>query len=152
MSTKEGNMSIMKELKAEITRLARKEIKQELEPVKRVNATQRSYIADLRREIADLQKEVNLLKKVVPEEEVKAVEEKENARPKFWITGKGVASLRKRLQLTQVELAELAGVSAQSVAKWEKEEGKVPFRQEKTAQRMQEIREMNKTEVRDALK
>ncbi|HKL21066.1 MAG TPA: helix-turn-helix domain-containing protein [Tichowtungia sp.] len=142
----------MKELKAEIIRLARKEIKQELEPIKRVNAAQRGYIADLRREITELQKEINLLKKVMPEEEVKAVEEKKDTPSRFWITGKGVVSLRKRLDLTQAELAALAGVSAQSITKWEKEEGKIPFRQEVTAQRMQEIREMNKTEAREALK
>src|SRR6056297_3473923 len=98
-------MSVMKELKAQIPRLARKEIKQELEPIKRVNAAQRGYIADLRREITELQKEINLLKKVMPEEEVKAVEEKKDTPSRFWITGKGVVSLRKRLDLTQAELA-----------------------------------------------
>ncbi len=51
-------MSVMKELHSEITRLARKEIKKELEPIKRVNAAQRGYIADLRRDVGELQKEV----------------------------------------------------------------------------------------------
>ncbi len=48
-------MSIMKSLQVEITRLARKEIKKELEPIKRVNAAQRKYIADLRKDITELQ-------------------------------------------------------------------------------------------------
>ena len=80
-------MSIMKELQSEITRLARKEIKKELDSVKRVNAAQRGYIADLRREVTELQKEVVRLRKtagkaapVVDEESVKG----------FWISGKGV--------------------------------------------------------------
>ncbi len=144
-------MSIMKELQAEISRLARKEIKKELEPIKRVNAAQRGYIASLRKDIAALQKEINLLKKAVPDEELVAVVEKDEARESFWITGKGVASLRKRLQLTQAELATLAGVSTPSVVKWEKLEGKIPFRQQATADRMQAIRGMNKTEAWAAL-
>ncbi|VGO11863.1 hypothetical protein PDESU_00410 [Pontiella desulfatans] len=145
-------MSVMKSLQAEITRLARKEIKKELDPVKRVNAAQRGYIADLRREVGELQKEINLLKKAVPDEELEAVVEKEEARESFWITGKGVASMRKKLSLTQVQLAKLAGVSAQSVVKWEATDGKIPFRQQATADRMQAIRGMSKTKAHDALK
>ena len=43
-------MSVMKELQCEIARLARKEINKELAPIKRVNATQRGLIANLRRQ------------------------------------------------------------------------------------------------------
>ena len=49
-------MSVMKELHSEITRLARKKIKKELEPIKRVDASQRGYMADLRRDVGELQK------------------------------------------------------------------------------------------------
>jgi transcriptional regulator with XRE-family HTH domain len=62
-----------------------------------------------------------------------------------------VVSLRKRLGLTQAELAELAGVSTQSVVKWEKTDGKIPFRQQKTADRMQEIRGMTKQQAQEQL-
>jgi DNA-binding transcriptional regulator YiaG len=136
-------MSVMKELQSEITRLARKEIKKELDSVKRVNAAQRGYIADLRREVTELQKDVARLQKATG----KAAPVVEEATQNFWISGKGVASLRKRLQLTQAELGVLADVSTQSVVKWEKHEGKIPFRQEKTAARMQVIRGMTKTEA-----
>ena len=142
-------MSVMKELQSEIARLARKEIKKELEPVKRVNAAQRGLIANLRRELVALQREVNQLRKVVPDEATPVVED--DARQGFRITGKGVASLRKRLGLTQAELATLAEVSTPSVVKWEKIEGKIPFRQEKTAARMKLIRSMGKTDARAAL-
>jgi DNA-binding transcriptional regulator YiaG len=142
-------MSVMKELQSEIARLARKEIKKELEPVKRVNAAQRGLIANLRRELVALQKEVNQLRKAVPEEVAPVIEE--DARQGFRITGKGVASLRKRLGLTQAEFAALAEVSTPSVVKWEKIEGKIPFRQEKTAAKMQLIRSMGKAEARAAL-
>ncbi len=137
-------MSIMKTLQAEISRLARKEVKKELEPVKRVNAAQRGYIADLRREVASLEKEVVRLRKLVGAPEPIKVEETEKG---FWISGKGVISLRRKLGLTQAELAQLAGVTAQSVVKWEKYEGKIPLRKKETAVRLQGIRGMNKAKA-----
>lgn len=138
-------MSIMKSLQTEITRLARKEIKKELEPIKRVNATQRGYIADLRREVGELEKEVARLRKATGVPAPMVVDEE--AAQKFWIMGKGVVSLRKKLVLTQADLGKLAGVSTQSVIKWEKHEGKIPFRQQKTADRVQVIRGMSKTKA-----
>ncbi len=137
-------MSVMKSLQSEITRLARKEIKKELDPVKRVNATQRGYIADLRREVGELQREVARLRKAVGLSAPVAVEE---GGAKFWITGKGVASLRKKLILTQTEFATLAGVSNQSVMKWEKHDGKIPFRRKETSARLQVIRGLSKTKA-----
>lgn len=142
-------MSVMSELKAEISRLARKEIKKELEPVKRVNAAQRGYIADLRREVGELQKEIGRLRRELGKP-APAVEE-EVSDTRFWISGKGVVSLRKKLGLTQAEFAALAGVTTQSIVKWEKYEGKIPFRQQKTALRVQEIRGMGKKQAREAL-
>jgi DNA-binding transcriptional regulator YiaG len=136
-------MSVMKELQSEITRLARKEIKKELDPVKRVNAAQRGLIANLRRDVTELQREVARLQKATGT--VAPVEEETTQN--FWLSGKGVVSLRKRLQLTQAELAVLADVSNQSVMKWEKHEGKVPFRKAETLARMQVIRGMSKTKA-----
>lgn len=141
-------MSLMNELKSEITRLSRKEIKKELDPVKRVNAAQRSLIANLRRDVNELQREVARLKRELGKT-APAVQEEPAQR--FWISGKGVVTLRKRLGLTQAEFATLAGVSTQSVVKWEKSDGKIPFRQEKTASRMQQIRGMSKREALEDL-
>ncbi len=140
-------MSVMKELQSEIARLARKEIKKELEPIKRVNAAQRGLIANLRRDVSDLQRDVARLQKGAS----KATPVEVDAEKGFWISGKGVISLRKRLGLTQAELATLADVSTQSVVKWEKVDGKIPFRQEKTAGLMQQIRSMGKRAAREAL-
>jgi DNA-binding transcriptional regulator YiaG len=142
-------MSLMNELKAEISRLARKEIKKELEPVKRVNAMQRGLIANLRRDVTELQKEIKQLRKELGQPE--PVQQQEEASQKLWILGKGILSMRKRLGLTQAELAQLADVSTQSVVKWEKTEGKVSFRQEATLQKLQEIRSMGKMQARELL-
>jgi DNA-binding transcriptional regulator YiaG len=141
-------MSLMNELKAEISRLARKEIRKELEPVKRVNAMQRGLIANLRRDVTELQKEIKQLRKELGQPEPAKQEEEPQ---KLWILGKGILSMRKRLGLTQAELAQLAEVSTQSVVKWEKTEGKVSFRQVATLQKLQEIRSMGKTQARELL-
>ena len=137
-------MSLMQELKAEITRLARREVRKELEPVKRVNAAQRGLIANLRRDVTALQREVHRLQRQLGKDEPVVQEEPAKA---FWISGRGVVSLRKRLGLTQAELARLAGVSTQSVVNWEKIEGKIPFRQEMTLLKLKEIGSMSKTKA-----
>jgi DNA-binding transcriptional regulator YiaG len=139
-------MSVMKELQSEITRLARKELKKELEPIKRVNAAQRGYIADLRRDVTELQKQVARLQKASGQVPVEEAEEKN-----FWISGKGIVSLRKKLGLTQAQLAMLAGVSTQSVVKWEKVDGKIPFRSQETADAVQTVRAMGKRDAWEKL-
>jgi len=145
-------MSVMNQLKAEISRLSRKEINKELAPVKRVNATQRGLIANLRRDLISLQKEVARLKKVAPASEaVETAAGQEDGRQGFWMTGKGVVSLRKRLGITQVELAKLADVSHQTIVRWEKAEGKIPFRGKETAGRMQHVRSMDKRAASEVL-
>ena len=131
--------NVMKELKAEIARLARKEIHKELAPIKRVNATQRSLIAGLRRQVDALQKELKALGKVAPAIVPAAAE----AAGRFWITGKGVKALRKRLGLTQAEMGRLAGVSGPAVVNWEKNAGKLGLRKA-TAAKLQEIRGLKK--------
>jgi len=136
-------MSVMKELQSEITRLSRKEIKKELEPIKRVNAAQRGLIANLRRDVGELQREVARLQRELGKVAVEEIEETKGS----WISGKGVQSLRKRLGITQMELAELTDVSHQSIVRWEKAEGKIPFKTEGTLAALQQIRSMNKTEA-----
>lgn len=142
-------MSILNELKAEITRLSRREINKELAPVRRVNAAQRGLIANLRREVVALQKEVHALRRASPV--VAADTEQQDARSGFWITGKGVKALRKRLGITQVQLARLAGVSDQTVVNWEGTEGKIAFRRKETGTRLAELRSMNKKAAAEEL-
>jgi DNA-binding transcriptional regulator YiaG len=140
--------NILKELKSEITRLSRKEIKGELATPRKSIVAQRGLIADLRRQVNAMQKELNALKKAVPAPG-KAVEAKE-PKGRFWITGKGVKALRKRLGLTQASLAKLAGVSSQAVVIWEAQKGKINFRKA-TAGRIQGIRGLGKREVAEII-
>ena len=136
-------MSVIKELQLEITRMARKAIKKELEPLKRVNAAQRGLIANLRRDVGELQKEVARLQKTSGKVAVAEVDETKG----FWISGRGIRTLRKRLVITQMELATLAEVSHQSIVRWEKAPGKIPFKTEEVSAAMQQIRSMNRKEA-----
>lgn len=140
-------MTIAQALKTEISRGAKREINKALAPVKRVNATQRSLIANLRRDITDLQKTIKQLERQVPEGTGSTSSDSsqpDDKRRGGWMTGKGVRSLRARLGITQAELAKLAGVSDQTVVNWEKNDGKITFRQQKTTDRMQQIRTLRK--------
>ena len=137
--------NVMKELKAEISRIARSEIKTALAPVKSVNAAQRKYIADLRRQVADLEKgnkalarQLEKLGEAVPQPEP------EEDTGRAWITAAGIRSMRKRLKLSQKAFADLAGVSLPAVANWEssKNKGKLNIRRKKVFSRLLEIKSM----------
>lgn len=141
--------NIMKELKAEIVRLSRKEIKQALAPAKRVTVAQRGLIAGLRRQVAAMQKELNTLKKAAPASG-KDIQAPAEPQGRFWITGKGVKTLRKRLGLTQQAFGRLAGVTSNAVVKWEVQKGKLGLRKA-TAGRLQEIRGLKKRDVAEML-
>ena len=140
--------AFMKELKAEIARLARREIRKSMTPLKRLGAARRRQIADLRRQISALQQE---LKNVSRAKAAAALPEAGEGQGRFWITGKGVRALRKRLGLTQAELGRLAGVSAQSVVKWESSDGKAGLRRKAARAALQQLRELNKAKARELL-
>lgn len=137
--------NVMKELKAEISRLARKEVHRALAPVRKIGAGQRSLIAGLRRQVGALLKELKALGKAVPAGAGAPAEEAE-APGQFRITGKGVKALRKRLGLTQGALGRLAGVSGPAVVNWEKHAGRIRLRNA-TAAKLQEIRGLKKRDA-----
>ena len=145
--------NVMKELKAEIGRVSRREINKEMAPIKRVNAAQRGWIADLRRQIAELQKQVSQLTKAVPATDlpVATLAGAAEAPARFWISGKGVRNLRQRLGLTQAQFGKLAGVSGQTIVNWEGTKGKISLRRKDTPGRLQEIRKMKKRDVKALL-
>jgi len=138
--------NLMKELKVEVARLARKEVKKELAAVKKINASQRGLIAELRRQVNAIQKDLNGLKKAVPSHK-KVLLEKKEPQGRFWITGKGVKTMRKRVGLTQAKFSELIGVSVPTVVNWEKTVGKVEIRKKAAMARLQGLKGKGKREV-----
>ena len=142
--------NIMSALKSEISRLARKEAKQVVAPVKKASANYRGLIAGLRKQVAALQSEVAALRRAAPKAE-KALAAAQEPQGRFWITGKGVRALRKRLGLTQAQFGKLAGVSVPTVIKWEGAKGKAPIRLKAAIARLQAMRGMGKKQAAEIL-
>lgn len=141
-------MNVMSVLKAEISRLARKEAKAVVSPVQKASATYRGLIAGLRKQVDALQREVASLKRAMPSpDKVLAKTEPEG---RFWITGKGVKAMRKKTGLTQEKFGKLVGVSVPTVVNWEKAKGKLNLRKA-TAGALQGLRGKGKREVAEML-
>ncbi len=104
-------------LKAEITRVARREIKAETNALKSASAKYRSDIASLKRQLASLQKELKRATKTVEREKSEPNEDAPTVRHRF--SAKGLASQRKRLGLSAEALGKLIGVSGLSIYNWE---------------------------------
>ena len=105
------------QLKSEIARIARKEVRAETTALKKTTAQQRSDIAALKRRIATLEALVKRLAKGQPA--TRAAAEPEEAGQGLRFRAGGFASLRKKLDLSAHDIARLLGVSAQSVYHWE---------------------------------
>ena len=149
-SKKEEAMNVMSVLKAEISRLARKEASAVVSPVKKASATYRGLIAGLRKQVDALQKEVASLKRAMPKADT-VLEAKTEPEGRFWITGKGVRAMRKRTGLTQKNFGKLIGVSVPTVVNWEKTKGKVEIRRKETMARIQSLKGKGKREVAEML-
>lgn len=103
-------------LKAEITRLARKEVKSQVNSTRRINTQQRSDLADLKRRVQELERVVARLTKGAKKP---AAPTSEDAMSVTRFTAKGLASQRRRLGLSAEDFGRLVGASALSVYKWE---------------------------------
>jgi len=126
-------------LKAKIARLARKEAKAQLEPLRKANAGYRRDIAALKREVAALSRQLKTGSR--PAQKAQA-EPDEGRRLRF--QAKGLKSHREKLGLSAAEYGQLAGVSAQSIYNWEA--GKSTPRQAQV-QALAELRGMGKREA-----
>jgi len=104
-------------LKEEIARLVRKELKKELEGIKKGSARTRSEIAALKRSVAALEKQVTRLNRNSNRRTDQTTEPEESSTARF--SAKGLASHRKRLGLSAAELGVLLDVSAQTIYNWE---------------------------------
>jgi DNA-binding transcriptional regulator YiaG len=102
-------------LKQEISRLARREIKQQTTALYKAAAGYRRDIASLKRQVAALERTTKAqnkqLKKTTP-----VVAEPDTA---LRFRADGFKTLRKKLDLSAEQIAKLLGVSGQSIYAWE---------------------------------
>ncbi len=109
------------QLKSEIARIARKELRAETQALKKANAQYRSEIATLKRRLAETERSMTRLAKGSATLAGQAAANEQPASPaqglRFRVAG--FASLRKKLGLSAADMGKLLGVSAQSVYHWE---------------------------------
>jgi len=129
-------------LKAEIARLARKEVKTQVDPLRKANAGYRRDIAALKREVAALSRQLKSAARPPRAEKTAAAADDDAPRVRF--QAKGLKSHREKLGLSAAEYGQLAGVSAQSIYNWEA--GKTVPRQAQV-QSLAALRGMGKREA-----
>ena len=134
------------QLKSEIARIAKKEIKAENAVLKKASSQYRSDIAALKRRIAALENALGKIGKqtgkAVPAQDESSQEKPLRFRPD------GFATLRKKLGVTANEMGALLGVTGQSVYKWEKGTAKPRASQMKA---IAAVRQMGKKQVTELL-
>ena len=108
-------------LKEEISRIARKELRREIAPLKKASATHRSEIAALKRRLADLERQLSKASKLSPSASPAAANDESGVEGTRF-SAKSMASQRRRLGLSATDVGLLVGATAQSIYNWE--EGK----------------------------
>lgn len=132
---------------AEIRRIARKEIRETM-------GSLGDDVRALRKDLRTLTRRLDKLEKVErPETRKRAVVKEQLLQPKATdrptrLSGGLIRKLRKRLGISQSELADLLEVSASAVAAWEQDRVKP---REETRQRIIALREATPAQVRETL-
>jgi len=105
-------------LKEEISRLARKEIREQMHALKKASSQHRKDIAELKRQISDLHRRTNAINKQVAGDAPSTITEADAKGIRF--TAKGLRSHRKKLGLSAGDYGKLLGVTSQTVYNWER--------------------------------
>lgn len=138
--------NIAKVLKTEIQRIVRREIAQMAAAQKQGLAGLKKATAEYKRRIAVLEKQVK--QQVSVAQRTSGVEAPDaNVSDDVRVTAKALKSMRKRLGITQTELAKLLGVSMQVVSVWETKMGRVQIRKEKVRTALAALKQEKKDAV-----
>jgi DNA-binding transcriptional regulator YiaG len=136
-------------LKAEISRVARKEVRAEIDILKKASAHHRASIAALRRQVSALEKELRRAAKGstrrAPVDDSDGADE---SGPKRRFSAARLASHRGKLGLSAASYGKLVGVSGQTIYHWE--QGKARPRAAQL-QRLAAARDLSKQEVAERL-
>jgi len=106
-------------LKTEISRVARKEVRAEIETLKKASAAHRSSIAELRRQVSTLEKELRRAAKGASRSTVATDSEADEAGTKRRFSATRLAAHRSKLGLSAASYGQLVGVSGQTIYHWE---------------------------------
>ncbi|MCM2250172.1 MAG: helix-turn-helix domain-containing protein [Geothrix sp.] len=109
-------------LKSEILRLARKEVRTELDGLKKASSHYRSEIAQLKRRVDQLEKQQARVSKKGLRTPESPESSEGPARVRF--SAKRFAAQRQKLGLSAAQMGLLLGVSGQSIYHWEAEKSR----------------------------
>ncbi len=138
-------------LKQEIARIARREIKVAVNPLRKRALELRRTTVVFKRRIASCERALAELQKQAARGQPAAGAEPaapEERKPRF--TVKGLRSLQRRLRVSGAELARLLGVSTQAVYAWGRQQGALRLRRA-TRQAVLELRRLGAREARRRL-
>ena len=106
-------------LKEEIQRLARKEVRAAVTPLKKRVIELSRTNADLKRKVPQLEKTVARLNEEAKARQLQAVQKGGKAAAGTRVGPRSIAAQRKRLKLTREQFGQIAGVSSNTVYLWE---------------------------------
>lgn len=104
-------------LKLEISRIARKEVRAEIETLKKASVAHRASIAELRRQVSALEKELRRAAKGPARSAEAAAETTVGTKRRF--SASRLAAHRSKLELSAASYGQLVGVSGQTIYHWE---------------------------------
>jgi len=105
--------------KAEMSRVARKEVRAEIEVLKKALATCRSSIAELRRQVSALDKELRRAAKGKSRSSATTDSKSDETGAKRRFSATRLAAHRSKLGLSAAAYGQLVGVSGQTIYHWE---------------------------------
>jgi DNA-binding transcriptional regulator YiaG len=142
--------NIAKVLKAEITRISRKEAKSATQGIGKSNTWLRKIVADLKKRLVLLEKENKHLIATMRKYPVESPQKPDEESGKARLTSRGIRSLRNKLGLSQAGFAKLVGVTRYSVHLWETKDGALSLR-DKTKAALLSIKGLGAREAKEKL-
>ena len=135
-------------LKAEITRVARREVRTEIDVLRKSNAQHRSAIASLRRQVDALQREVQRTNKqgVAPKQTTNAKAEVKAPQRRF--SAFRLAAHRAKLGVSGEAYGKLVNIGGQTILNWEQGKARPSAQQ---IQQLAEARELSRPELLERL-
>jgi DNA-binding transcriptional regulator YiaG len=143
-------MNIAQVLKAEISRISKREAKLLTSTTRSTTIQLKKTVADLKARLALLEKEVKRLNVLVVNLVSTQPAPAEAPEGRAWISGKGVKTLRRKTGLSQKEFGMLTGVSPRAVTLWESQAGMLKLR-DATKKAIMAVRGIGKAEARKRL-
>lgn len=108
-------------LKQEISRVARKEVREDITSLRKLSAAHRSEIASLKRAVKELGSQLRSAQKAVARTTPAADEQEAAGRPgrKRTFSADRLKAKRQSFGMSQAQMAQLLGISSLSLWKWE---------------------------------